>query len=597
MKLKTELDGIKPIYKILFPVFFVLLITIGWIVNLRPQSVSDINVQLSLFAMEKGYQGVIRMNSGDRDYTAIDYINRILVSPKNLRNASIKPLDTIYIEIPFDEQTKLNNAIMTSINFNQSNEREDINLKGQIRESFEKTINIEINLKGNGLDHIIYKGKESLKIEIQDSQYNNMSEFSLQHPLVRDFQLEPLFMYVTDSYGIISTELKLVNLNINGKNHGIFEIEEVGTKEHLEKSGKLNSVVLRFEAPRYRGLIGGDISASGRAVTYRTAMFDTLNTRKVNQNSELIDYKIKAKGKFRAYLEGRVKASEVFDPKLMGSYLAISEIFGAIHPLIFHNFLFYYNPDTELFEPIAYDASLHQRYTHSSKVTNITDGFVEELLYDDEIFRHYSITVYDLSKKLLEGSLIEELKALEDSWYEILVREFWLLEKINYDEFLIRPKNFIEKNQESLSSTSSRKYSKESYKNPVCSEMPLLDYSKSQLNDNKINDYELVKSEFFISNSCAILKIWSTAFDQPEKFKDIKLIGIEVSSGSDNIFYNLQKDLNLENSSMVNSGFPKIPKYQLFAIPNTEITEIKVFYLDPLSEKIVFMVADEIINY
>ena len=133
MKLKTELDGIKPIYKVLFPVFFVLLITIGWIVNLRPQSVSDINVQLSLFAMEKGYQGVIRMNSGDRDYTAIDYINRILVSPKNLRNASIKPLDTIYIEIPFDEQTKLNNAIMTSINFNQSNEREDINLKGQMK--------------------------------------------------------------------------------------------------------------------------------------------------------------------------------------------------------------------------------------------------------------------------------------------------------------------------------------------------------------------------------------------------------------------------------------------------------------------------------
>ena len=379
---------------------------------------------------------------------------------------------------------------MTSINFNQSNEREDINLKGQIRESFEKTINIEINLKGNGLDHIIYKGKESLKIEMQDSQYNNMSEFSLQHPLVRDFQLEPLFMYVTDSYGIISTELKLVNLNINGKNHGIFEIEEVGTKEHLEKSGKLNSVVLRFEAPRYRGLIGGDISASGRAVTYRTAMFDTLNTRKVNQNSELIDYKIKAKGKFRAYLEGRVKASEIFDPKIMGSYLAISEIFGAIHPLIFHNFLFYYNPETELFEPIAYDASLHQRYTHSSKVTNITDGFVEELLYDDEIFKHYSITVYDLSKKLLEGSLIEELKELEDSWYEILVREFWLLEKINYDEFLIRPKNFIEKNQESLSSTSSRKYSKESYKNPVCSEMSLLDNSKSQPNTNKRNDHE-----------------------------------------------------------------------------------------------------------
>ena len=64
-----------------------------------------------------------------------------------------------------------------------------------------------------------------------------MSEFSLQHPLVRDFQLEPMFMYVANNYGIITTDLKLINLNINGKNHGIFEIEEVGTKEHLERSG------------------------------------------------------------------------------------------------------------------------------------------------------------------------------------------------------------------------------------------------------------------------------------------------------------------------------------------------------------------------
>ena len=65
---------------------------------------------------------------------------------------------------------------------------------------------------------------------MENSLYQDMSEFSLQHPLVRDFQLEPMFMYVADTYGIITTELKLVNLNINGKNHGIFEIEEVGNK-------------------------------------------------------------------------------------------------------------------------------------------------------------------------------------------------------------------------------------------------------------------------------------------------------------------------------------------------------------------------------
>ena len=89
-------------------------------------------------------------------------------------------------------------------------------------------------------------------------------------------------------------------------------------------------------------------------------MFDTLNTRKINQNSQL-RIQVVAKGKFHCISEGRVKASDVFDAKLIGSYIAISEIFGAIHPLIFHNFLFYYNPESGLLEPIAYDASLHQR--------------------------------------------------------------------------------------------------------------------------------------------------------------------------------------------------------------------------------------------
>ena len=31
-------------------------------------------------------------------------------------------------------------------------------------------------------------------------------------------------------------------------------------------------------------------------------------------------------------------------------------------------------------EPIAYDASLHQRYVSDIKVSNLTDGFTEELL-------------------------------------------------------------------------------------------------------------------------------------------------------------------------------------------------------------------------
>ena len=597
MKLNTEFQRTNRATKLLYFFAILLLIGISWIVNLKPNSVSDINVQLSLFAMEKGYQGVVRMNSGERTYTAIDYLKKIVSSPKNLKDISIKPLETIYIEIPFDEQVKLNSEIAKSLSFKQSNERDDLNIKGEIRENLQNTIDIEINLKGNGLDHIQYKNKESIKIELENSLYQDMSEFSLQHPLVRDFQLEPMFMHVADKYGIITTELKLVNLNINGKNHGIFEIEEVGTKEHLERSGKLNSVVLRFEAPRYRDLIDSPVAASGRAVTYRTAMFDTLNTRKINQNLQLKEYKIIAKGKFRAYLEGRVKASEVFDAKLMGNYIAISEIFGAIHPLIFHNFLFYYNPESDLIEPIAYDASLHQRYANSSKITNITDGFVEELLYDPEIFKYYSTTIYELSNNLIEGDLLNELIEVEHSWYKYLIKEFWLLEKLNLEDFLKRPKSFLEKNLESLGSHSSRKYNQESFYNPKCGELKTLNNQSSNSLNYKLNNYELVKSEFYKNSDCVILKIWSTAFDQPDQFNNINLVALEVESEGKVLVYDIKESIHIEESSMVNSGFPTIPKYKVFEISNINVEKIKVYYQDPISGSVVYMISDQILNY
>ena len=87
----------------------------------------------------------------------------------------------------------------------------------------------------------------------------------------------------------------------------------------------------------------------------------------------------------------------------------------------------------------------HQRYAHSSKITTITDGFVEELLYDPEIFKYYSSTIYELSNDLLEGDLLNKLLEIENSWYKFLIKEFWLLEKLNVRDFLIRPKNFSEK--------------------------------------------------------------------------------------------------------------------------------------------------------
>ena len=60
-----------------------------------------------------------------------------------------------------------------------------------------------------------------------------------------------------------------------------------------------------------------------------------MNTGKIKNNPELSEYEKQAKGLLRSFLDGSSPAEEVFDSVLMGRYLGIAEVFGAIHPLIF----------------------------------------------------------------------------------------------------------------------------------------------------------------------------------------------------------------------------------------------------------------------
>ena len=192
-------------------------------------------------------------------------------------------------------------------------------------------------------------------------------------------------------------------------------------------------------------------SDSGFPETYRTTEIDTLNTSKIIQDPLLNEYKKISTSLLRSYLDGQLKASEVFDTKLMGRYLGIIEVFGSLHPAIYYNMLFYYNPLTGLLEPIAYDASLFQRYGKNTIIRNLTEGLIEELLNDEEIFEEYYKTISNLSLELInEEGIYHSLVEIDKDWHSKLVREYWLLGKIDFKEIKTRAKELSNKPKDRL---------------------------------------------------------------------------------------------------------------------------------------------------
>ena len=112
---------------------------------------------------------------------------------------------------------------------------------------------------------------------------------------------------------------------------------------------------------------------------------------------------------------------------------------------------FYYNPLTGLLEPIAYDASLFQRYGKNTVIRNLTEGLFEELLHDEEIFEEYYKTISELSLDLVnKGSLYHSLVKIDQDWHSKLVKEYWLLGKIDFEEIRNRANELINKPKSSF---------------------------------------------------------------------------------------------------------------------------------------------------
>ncbi len=598
MKIKDKKN--KKIQTLLGLLAVFLSIFLGWVVNLNPKSISDVNVQLSLFAMEKGYQGVTRMNSGEIDYTPKDYLLKILKSPKNLKNVEFGTIETLVIDIPFDSEALLNQEIENAKSVSLLNERSEAEFDASIRTGNDSSLKVSISLKGQALDHIQYKNKESMRIEVKNGSFKGMTEFSLQHPLVRDFQLEPVFMEVTKNYGILSTDYNLIKVVINGRSKGIFEIEEVGTKEHIERSGKRNSVVLRLEVNPNYNLRKLNISNSGFPETYRTAKIDTLNTSKIVNDPLLNEYKKIATSLLRSYLDGQVSASEVFDSKLMGNYLGIIEVFGSLHPAIYFNMHFYYNPLTGLLEPIAYDASLFQRYGKNTVIRNLTEGLFEELLHDEEIFEEYYKTISELSLDLVnKGSLYHSLVKIDQDWHSKLVKEYWLLGKIDFEEIRNRANELINKPKSSFAKKSTRTPPAFESRKYFCDNSQALTVDKLSEGfiDIKNPEYDLIHSENFIVNDCRVIKVWSSAFDNAKSSGKIKLVAIELLSDSTSKFYSIDKEVSIEQNSFLaefSSALPSVPKYLEIFTADIVSDSVNVYFINPVNNKIDVITSNNI---
>jgi len=110
----------------------------------------------------------------------------------------------------------------------------------------DKTKNVKLRLKGDWVDHLS-RDKWSYRIKVQgDETIMGMKQFSLQHPKIRNYVYEWIWHKAIKREGIIALRYDFVNLIVNGKNKGIYALEEHFEKRLIENNQFREGPIVKF---------------------------------------------------------------------------------------------------------------------------------------------------------------------------------------------------------------------------------------------------------------------------------------------------------------------------------------------------------------
>jgi len=375
---------------------------------------------------------------------------------------SLKPLEEellLNIDIKFKHMQQLNKKRNEALSKGILIQSLDDYVPASIRHR-DWTIKVKLRLKGDLTDHL--KGhKWSFRIHVKGKDHIfGLRRFSLQHPVTRGYQAETLFFETLRHVGVLTPRYFFVRVTINGDDIGLMALEEHFSKELLEASGRQDSVIVRFDESLLWAATdgmqrGGLRGVRGAFDNYKNAPIKAFRSSRIEKSHRLSRHHVIAVGLLRGFVNGTLQPSEVFDAELMGRFLAVAELWGARHSSRWHNQRFSLNPITVKLEPIGFDADLHHPHRYFTQHLIAQDEpLTATMLGDVKIFRAYKEALRQSAEELLNGSLLDLLRTIEQEHLAVLRREFYLLQPFPYDKLKIRAKHLLSLSEQDLKTPS-----------------------------------------------------------------------------------------------------------------------------------------------
>lgn len=281
------------------------------------------NILYGAYLNKTGQTSVLRMflmRSTEGDFSYIS----------NAIKSTVVPIEDISIDIKFKNWQKIKYIRERALIGGGINKQKREEVPAKIRYK-NKVFKASISITGQTDEHIKHPSRWSFLVKIKDNKtVNGANKFAIIYPSARGYLTDWTAFKLLESQNLIGIKNDFVNVSINGKTVGLYYFEERFGDKLLENNNRQKGFVFRLD---------GDLKV--------------YQPKKIQKNPEVAAQVIQLKKLLHLFLTDKINIEKVFDLEKFATLFVVSDIMNQKHALFRGNTRMYYNPITNLIEPIG----------------------------------------------------------------------------------------------------------------------------------------------------------------------------------------------------------------------------------------------------
>jgi len=346
-------------------------------------------------------------------------IREFIFSAKNIKNLSYSNYQDgknaspkeINLLISDSSQQVLNDCQARAMDAGILRDENKIEVPAQLVYS-KDTFNIKMRLKGDYSDHWSTE-KWSYRIKMSgDDRLMGMKSFAIQSPETRGFLNEWYFHKLMKREGLIALRYSFATLKENGKEKGVYAIEESFDKQLIELNNRREAPILKLDESILidKSIINKNDTYSQENL-FLMAKVDVFKSKRTLKNPILFDQYKKGKSLINGLREKTISLENAVDIDKAAKLFAIADLTGGHHCLRWKNVRFYFNPVIGKLELIGFDSNSGHMISdiYYNRWYNDHIGEFEVKIWKDIFFEneHFVNTYFEYLKRYSQEEFLE----------------------------------------------------------------------------------------------------------------------------------------------------------------------------------------------